>query len=87
MIFVFLTICKISYAPAPSDYLPGPYNVTFTAGSTTATVDIPIVDDSVHEAIFGDKNFTAAISTIYPGGCSAKAVGTVTIYIKGNEGV
>ena len=82
-----MSFLLLLYFVLPADYLPGPYNVTFTAGSTTATVDIPVVDDSVHEAIFIDKNFTAAISTIYPGGCSVKAVGTVAIFIKGNEGV
>ena len=81
--------CFIPYTPAPSDYLPGPYNVTFTARNTTATVDIPIVNDGIYEANIGLENFTATISTIYPGGCSVSAGpdNTATVFIRDNEGI
>ena len=82
-----LYTCFISYTPAPSDYLPGSYNGMFTAGSTNATVHIPIIDDGVYEA--KAENFTATISTIYPGGCSVSAGpdNTATVFITDNEGL
>ena len=81
--------CFILYSPAPSDYFPGPYNGTFTAGSTNATVHITIVDDGNYEANIGLENFTATISTIYPGGCSVSAGpdNTATVFITDNEGI
>ena len=83
------SLLHLLYTPAPSDYQSGPYNVTFPAGSTTTTVDIPIVDDGVYEANIGLENFTATISTIYPGGCSVSAGDddTATIFIMDNEGL
>ena len=63
--------------------------MTFTAGSTTATVDIPIVDDGIYEANIGLESFTATISTIYPGCCSV-SIGPDnpgTINITDNEGI
>ena len=58
LIKVFL-LCS-SIHPAPSDYPPGPYSVTFPVGSTTAAVNITIESDNVFE---GTENFTATIST------------------------
>ena len=57
-------LCSPSIHPAPSDYQPGPYSVTFPAGSTTAAVNITIESDSVFE---GTENFTATISTTNTG--------------------
>ena len=51
-------------ATAPSDYQPGPYSVTFPAGSTTAAVNITIESDSILE---GTETFTATISTANTG--------------------
>ena len=31
------------------DYTPGPYTVTFTAGVTSATFNVPIISDNVLE--------------------------------------
>ena len=53
-------LCSPSIHTATSDYTPGPYSVTFPAGSTTAAVNIPILSDNVLE---GTENFTATIST------------------------
>ena len=53
-------LCSPSIHPAPSDYTPGPYSVTFPVGSTTAAVNITIESDNVLE---GTENFTATIST------------------------
>ena len=52
--------------PAPSDYQPGPYSVTFPAGSTTAAVTITIIDDDEYEGS-DPEVFTATISTANTG--------------------
>ena len=41
------------------DYTSGPYTVTFPAGSTTATFDVPINDDNILEDY---ENFILTIS-------------------------
>ena len=41
------------------DYISGPYTVTFPAGQTTATFDVPINDDNILEGI---ENFMLTIS-------------------------
>ena len=41
------------------DYTSGPYTVTFPAGQTTATFDVPINDDNILE---GSENFMLTIS-------------------------
>ena len=73
-------LCSPSIHPAPSDYPPGPYSVTFPAGSTTAAVNITIESDNVFE---GTENFTATISTANTGFPSVTAgdddVATVNI--------
>ena len=40
------------------DYTSGPYTVTFPAGQTTATFNVPITDDTILE---GDENFMLII--------------------------
>ena len=32
------------------DYIPGPYNVTFPAGVTSVSFNVPIIDDNVLES-------------------------------------
>ena len=41
------------------DYTSGPYTVTFPAGQTTATLDVPIIDDNILE---GDEDFILTIN-------------------------
>ena len=41
------------------DYISGPYTVTFPAGSTTATFDVPINDDNIYET---NENFILTIN-------------------------
>ena len=41
------------------DYTSGPYTVTFPAGRTTATFDVPINDDNILE---GDEDFILTIN-------------------------
>ena len=43
------------------DYTSGPYTVTFPAGQTTATFDVPINDDSILE---GSEDFILTIDVI-----------------------
>ena len=57
---VVINACKSSYILAENDdYISGPYTVTFPAGVTSATFDVPIVGDSVLE---GNENFTLVIN-------------------------
>ena len=74
---------------APSDYLSLPYNATFLAGSTSATVDIILVEDDIYEANIGAETFTASISAISAVGCSISAGPnhTATVSITDNEGM
>ena len=50
-----LTLChqwsfvSLSLSTAGSDYTPGPYTVTFTAGQMLATLTLPTMDDSTTE--------------------------------------
>ena len=57
-------LCLPFIHPAPSDYQPGPYSVTFPVGTTTAALNITIESDNVFE---GTENFTATISTTNTG--------------------
>ena len=74
--------------PAPSDYQSGPYSVTIPTGSTTAAVNITIINDDEYEG-YDPEAFTATISTantgvssIFPGDDD-----TATVSINANEGV
>ena len=73
--------------PESSDYQGGPYSVTFPPGSTSATVNITIIDDNVYEKP-DPENFTATISTLNTGvaSISAGADDTATISIFDDEG-
>ena len=41
-----------------NDYVIGPYSITLSAGSTTASFNVSIIDDSVLES---EESFTLAI--------------------------
>ena len=75
--------------PAPSDYQPGPYSVMFLAGSTTAAVNITIIDDDDEYEGSDPEAFTATISTANTGvpSISPGDNNTATISINENEGV
>ena len=45
------------------DYTSGPYTVTFPAGQTTATFNVPITDDMILE---GNENFMLTINQTLP---------------------
>ncbi len=78
----------VSSHPAPSDYPPGPYSVTFPAGSTTAAVNITVIDDDEYEGS-DSETFTATISSANIGVSSISPGDdyTATISINENEGV
>ena len=42
------------------DYMIGPYSITLSPGSTTASFDVAIINDSVLES---EESFTLAIDT------------------------
>ena len=42
-------VYKYYFTVDDNDYRPGPYNVTFAAGETTALIDVIVNDDNVLE--------------------------------------
>ena len=61
------------------DYDSGPYTVTFPAGQTTATFNVPITDDNILE---GDENFMLTINgTLLPNGITRGMPGEATVTI------
>ena len=61
------------------DYTSGPYTVTFLAGNTTATFDVPINDDNVFE---GSEDFILTIDdTSLPSGLTVGDPGQATVNI------
>ena len=76
-------------AAVRSDYLSGSYTATFLAGSTSATVDIILLEDDIYEANIGAEMFSAKISAISAVGCSVSAGinRMATVSITDNEGM
>ena len=65
------------------DYTSGPYTVTFPAGSTTATFDVPINNDDILE---GSENFILNIDgTSLPTGVTADNPDEATVTIVDND--
>ena len=61
------------------DYDSGPYTVTFPAGQTTATLNVPITDDMILER---DENFMLTInSSSLPTAVTRGTPGEVTVTI------
>ena len=66
------------------DYTSGPYTVTFPAGSTTATFDVPINDDNILD---GDEDFILTIDqTSLPTGVTRGSLGEATVTIVDDDG-
>ena len=59
------------------DYTSGPYTVTFLAGETNASFNVPINDDNIFE---GNETFNITIASL-PGDCSVGAVDNATVLI------
>ena len=64
------------------DYTSGPYTVTFLAGQTTATFDVPINDDNVLE---GNQNFMLTINSSLPNGVTHGTPSEATVIIMDND--
>ena len=60
------------------DYTSGPYAVTFPAGITIASFDVPITDDMILEI---DENFMLAINSSLPNGVTLGAPSDATVII------
>ena len=67
-------------ATAPADYNNTDIPVTFAAGETTKTINVPIVDDSVV-----DPNETVKLSLTNPTGATIGAQSTATLNIIDND--
>ena len=66
------------------DYTSGPYTVTFPAGQTTATFNVPITDDMILE---GDENFMLIIDeTSLPDDVTRSNPGEATVTIVDDDG-
>ena len=83
-----LILLAITFATAGGvEYTGGTYTATFQAGSTTASVSIPITDDSVLE---GRESFTGSLSIPQASadlGVSAGSADTATVSIGDNDNV
>ena len=66
------------------DYTSGPYTVTFPAGQTTATFDVPMIDDDILE---GNENFMLTIDeTSLPDRVTRGSPGEATVTIVDDDG-
>ena len=71
---------------APDDYINDTYNVTFIPESTTAELQVPIVDDTVcedEEVFFGNIIISTALVVV---GVMAGPQNTATISIQDDDG-
>ena len=64
------------------DYTSGPYTVTFPAGQTTATFDVPITDDDMLET---DENFMLTINSSLSASVFVGNPGQTTVTIVDDE--
>ena len=71
-----LFIYVFPFLAASLDYTPTPISVTFTAGQTDTTVEVPIIDNSVVE---DTEIFTAQLSTTNPNVMFGEDSASVTI--------
>ena len=66
------------------DYKSGPYTVTFPAGSTNATFDVSLMDDTISE---GNENFNLTIDpSSLPNRVNINDLSQVIVTIVDNEG-
>ena len=64
------------------DYDSGPYTVTFPAGSTTATFNVPITEDMILEGL---ENFMLTINETLPDGVTRGTPSEATVTIVDND--
>ena len=65
------------------DYDSGPYTVTFTAGDTSASVSVPINDDSILENV--EKFMVTIMTGPLPDGVTRGNPGRTTVNILDND--
>ena len=66
------------------DYMVGPYAITFSPGSTNASFDVAIINDSVLES---DENFTLTINpSLLPSRVTVGASNSGRVTIMDDEG-
>ena len=65
------------------DYTSGPYSVTFPAGATTASFNVPINDDDILEGI---ENFMLTIDETLPDGVTRGDPFVATVNIVDDDG-
>jgi len=66
------------------DYNSGPCPITFPAGVTSVTFDVPIIDDNILE---GNENFMLTIDqSSLPTGINRSYPGSGTVTIVDNDG-
>jgi len=66
------------------DYISGPYSVTFSAGVTSITFDVPITDDDILE---GSENFMLTIDqSSLPANINRGDPGSATVTIVDDDG-
>ena len=72
---------------APEDYVDGSYNIAFIPESTTAELQVPIVDDTVcedeEEVFLGNLIIATALVAV---GVMAGPQNTATIFIQDDDG-
>ena len=71
---------------APEDYVDGSYNIAFIPESTTAELQVPIVDDTVcedKEVFFGN---IIILTALVANGVRAGPQNTATISIQDDDG-
>ena len=67
------------------DYDSGPYSITFPAGVTSVTFDIPVTDDNISEA---NETFKLAISSSsLPATVTCAEPCNATVTIADNDGM
>ena len=72
-IYVCMHYCDIT---GGDDYIPGPYNVTFPIGYTSALIDIYINDDDILEE---DETFVVSITSFPNGTVGTPGTARITI--------
>ena len=75
--------CYYSCTIGGDDYISGPYMVTFTAGQTSVSFDVGIINDNTLEA---NEDFTLTIGSSILNDFRVGDPGSVTVTIVNDDG-